>query len=498
MYAISPTHRKSVHAIALWCWIFRGNDADYRELEGWPTDVVETFISRAEANYSSHIMCLLERRWQSMDSTQISLPVDELPKKWYNIAPDLPEPLPPPKEPETGPSRLEFLKSTMIGECLKQESSSQRWIQIPEAIRSLYVQAGRPRPLYRARRLERSLGLKKVRLYYKREDLSPTGSHKVNTALVQAFLAAKEGKRELVTETGAGQWGSALSYAAKLMDLNCIVFWVRAVYRWKTDRRTFMKLLGATVHASPSQETKVGRQLVREDANHQGSLGIAVSEGLEYADEHSGSVYCLGSVLNHVLIHQSIIGLEAIEQFKLVDDDPDLVVGCFGGGSNFGGLALPFAGEVLKGKRECEFLAAQSEAAPNLVRGEYRYDFGDVVGHTPLLKMFTLGHQAEMMPIRADGLRYHAAAPLVSALRHHGLVEAVAYPADERVIFEAARLFFQTEGWLVAPESAYAVRAGVDEALKTEKAGDSKAILMNISGHGFLDLEAYKEKLNIE
>ncbi|MFP3985701.1 MAG: TrpB-like pyridoxal phosphate-dependent enzyme [Candidatus Bathyarchaeia archaeon] len=433
-----------------------------------------------------------------MKPSQISLPLDQLPKKWYNVAADLPEPLPPPKEPEGGPSRMEFLARTMVHECLKQEASTERWIPIPDEIRELYAQTGRPRPLYRAGRLEKQLGLKKVRLYYKREDLSPTGSHKVNTALAQAYYAAKEGKSALVTETGAGQWGSALSFAARLMELECLVFWVRAVYSWKSDRRTFMKLLGATVHASPSRVTRVGRELVAKDANHPGSLGIAVSEGLEYAGEHEGYVYCLGSVLNHVLIHQSVIGLETIEQFKLVDDEPDLVVGCLGGGSNFGGVALPFAGEVLQRKRECGFLAAQSEAAPNLVQGEYRYDFGDVAEQTPLLKMFTLGHRAEMVPIRADGLRYHAAAPLVSALRHHGLIKAVAYPADERVVFEAARLFFQSEGWLIAPESAYAVRAGVDEALKAEKTGVEKAILMNISGHGFLDLEAYKDKLNIQ
>jgi len=432
-----------------------------------------------------------------MNANQISLPVDNLPKKWYNIAPDLPEPLPPPKEPESGPSRMEFLGRTMVHECLGQEASSDRWIPIPEEIRELYIQAGRPRPLYRARRLENRLGLKRVRLYYKREDLSPTGSHKVNTALAQAYFAAKEGKVALVTETGAGQWGSALSYAASLMGLDCVVFWVRAVYSWKTDRRTFMKLLGATVHASPSKETKIGRELLAKDSNHPGSLGIAVSEGLEYASVHEGSVYCLGSVLNHVLIHQSIIGLEAIEQFKLVDDEPDLIVGCLGGGSNFGGIALPFAGEVLQGKRECEFLAAQSEAAPNLVKGEYRYDFGDLAEQTPLLKMFTLGHSVEMMPIRADGLRYHAAAPLVSALRNKDIVKAVAYPTDEKTVFEAAKLFLQSEGWLIAPESAYAVKASVDEALKTERAGEEKAILMNISGHGFLDLEAYRDKLGI-
>jgi tryptophan synthase beta chain len=433
-----------------------------------------------------------------MDKNQIALPVDELPTKWYNIAPDLLEPLPPPKEPETGPSRLEFLGKTMVHECLRQEMATERWIPIPEEIRELYIQAGRPRPLYRARRLENYLGLKKVRLYYKREDLSPTGSHKVNTALAQAYYAAKEGKTILVTETGAGQWGSALAYAATIMGLDCVVFWVRAVYNWKTDRRTLMKLMRAEVYASPSKETNIGQTLLAENSSNQGSLGIAVSEGLEYAETHDGSVYCLGSVLNYVLIHQSIIGLEAIKQFELVDDSPDLIVGCLGGGSNFGGLALPFAGEVLQKKRKCEFLAAQSEAAPNLVKGEYRYDFGDVAEHTPLLKMYTLGHKTEMIPIKADGLRYHAAAPLISALRHHNIVKAVAYPANEKAVFEAARTFLQTEGWLIAPESSYAVRAGIDEALKAEKAGEEKVICMNISGHGFLDLQAYREKLSIE
>jgi tryptophan synthase beta chain len=432
-----------------------------------------------------------------MDKNQIVLPVDELPTKWYNIAPDLLEPLPPPKEPETGPSRLEFLGKTMVHECLRQEMTSERWVPIPEEIRELYIQAGRPRPLYRARRLENRLGLKKVRLYYKREDLSPTGSHKVNTALAQAYYAAKEGKTTLVTETGAGQWGSALAYAATLMGLDCVIFWVRAVYNWKADRRTLMKLMGAEVYASPSKETNIGQTLLAKNSNHQGSLGIAVSEGLEYAETHEGSVYCLGSVLNHVLIHQSIIGLETIKQFELIEDSPDLIVGCLGGGSNFGGIALPFAGEVLQKKRKCEFLAAQSEAAPNLVKGEYRYDFGDVAEHTPLLKMYTLGHKTEMVPIKADGLRYHAAAPLISALRHHNIVKAVAYPGNEKTVFEAARTFLQTEGWLIAPESSYAVRAGIDEALKAEKAGEEKAICMNISGHGFLDLQAYREKLSI-
>ncbi|HVP41118.1 MAG TPA: TrpB-like pyridoxal phosphate-dependent enzyme [Candidatus Krumholzibacteriaceae bacterium] len=433
-----------------------------------------------------------------MDKNQIALSVDELPTKWYNIVPDLPEPLPPPKEPETGPSRMDFLGRTMVHECLGQEMSTERWIPIPEEIRELYIQAGRPRPLYRARRLEKKLGLKKVSLYYKREDLSPTGSHKVNTALAQAYYAAKEGKTTLVTETGAGQWGSALSYAANLMNLDAVVFWVRNVYDWKTDRRTLMKLMGAKVYASPSKETSFGKEFLAKDPNSQGSLGVAISEGLEYAETHDKTVYCLGSVLNHVLMHQSIIGLETIKQFELVDDSPDLIVGCLGGGSNFGGIALPFIGEVLQKKRQCQFLASQSEAAPNLTKGEYRYDFGDVAEHTPLLKMYTLGHRSNMPTIKADGLRYHAAAPVISALRHHNIINAVNYPADEKRIFEAARMFLQSEGWLAAPESSYALRAGIDEALKAEKKGEEKVICMNISGHGFLDLQAYKEKLGIE
>jgi tryptophan synthase beta chain len=280
---------------------------------------------------------------------QIWLSADELPTKWYNILPDLPEPLPPPKEPDTGPSRMEFLAKTMVKECLRQEMSNERWIPIPEDVIELYLHMGRPRPLYRAKKLERLLGLKKVRLYYKREDLSPTGSHKTNTAVAQAYYAMKEGKTTLVTETGAGQWGTALAYAARLLGLDCVIFWVKSVYDWKIERRTFMKLLGANVYASPSQQTKIGREILSKNPEHPGSLGIAISEGLEYTEAHEGSVYCLGSVLNHVLLHQTIIGLETMKQFELIDDDPDLIVGCLGGGSNFGGIALPFIGEVLRG-----------------------------------------------------------------------------------------------------------------------------------------------------
>lgn len=432
-----------------------------------------------------------------MEPDQIVLPPDELPKKWYNIVPDIPGGIPPPKEPGDGDSRMAALQRRLVGECLRQEASTERWLNIPEEIRELYIHAGRPRPLYRARRLEARLGLKRVRVYYKREDLSPTGSHKVNTALPQVYYAAKEGKRTVVTETGAGQWGSALSYAACLLGLTSVVFWVRAVYDWKSERRTLMQLYGARVFASPSSETAFGRKLLAQDPKHPGSLGIAVSEGLEYTDLGNDRAYCLGSVLNHVLIHQSIIGLETIEQFKQVSDSPDLVVACLGGGSNFGGIALPFLGEVLQKKRKCEFLAAQSEAAPNLVKGEYRYDFGDTAGHTPLLMMYTLGHETTMTPIRSDGLRYHAAAPIISALRNKGLVKAVAFPSDEVAVFEAARIFLETEGWLIAGESAHAVRAAIDEARNSESKGEEKCILVNISGHGFLDLDAYRSKLDL-
>lgn len=430
-----------------------------------------------------------------MESSQIPLETERLPKNWYNILPDLPEPLPKPREPEEGSSRLEFLRKVMLKHCFEQEFSQAKWIPVPEGVRALYLQAGRPRPLYRALRLERFLRLKKVRLYYKREDLSATGSHKVNTALAQAYYAREEGKKRVVTETGAGQWGTALSYAARLLGLECVVFWVRAVYDWKRDRRALMRLYGATVHPSPSTQTATGRKLLRQDPKHQGSLGIAVSEGLEYTETHGGSVYCLGSVMNHVLSHQTIIGLETLEQFRVVEEEPDLLIGCLGGGSNFGGFVLPFVGEVLQGKRECEFLAAQSMAAPNLTKGRYRYDFADVSEHTPLLKMYTLGHRATMPPIKGDGLRYHAAAPIISLLRHHGIVRATAYPTDERAVFQAARMFLQAEGWLVAPESAYAVKAAINEARKAERKGEEKVIGFNISGHGFLDLSAYEEKL---
>ena len=431
-----------------------------------------------------------------MNKVKIELPVDDLPKNWYSILPDLPQPLPPPKEPETGPSRLEFLSKVMVKKCLEQEGTDQRWVPIPEELRELYIQAGRPRPLRRARRLEKFLKTP-AHLYWKREDLSPTGSHKVNTALAQLFYANKEGREGVCTETGAGQWGTALSYASSLMGLKCVVFWVRNVHDWKVDRRTLMRMYGGEVHASPSNLTEVGKSVLKTTPDHPGSLGIAISEGLEYAGKNEGFVYCLGSVLNHVLMHQSVIGLETIQQFNIIEEQPDLLIGCFGGGSNFGGFTLPFIGEVLKGKRKCDFLAAQSLAAPNISQGEYRYDFADHAGKTPLLKMYTLGHDVDMPPIYGDGLRYSGASPILSLLRSLGYIYTMTYPIDEKVVFEATRIFLRTEGFLPAPESSYAIRAMIDEALRCKETGEEKVIACNLSGHGFLDIFGYKKVLGL-
>jgi len=424
----------------------------------------------------------------------VHLPPEEAPDKWYNVLADLPEPLPPPRDEEPGEPRIKMLPQVLLKECLRQEYATERWIPIPSEILDLYRQAGRPRPLFRARRLEKRLDTP-AKLYYKSEFYSPTGSHKVNTALAQAWYASSAGYERLATETGAGQWGTALAYAASLVGLKTTVYWVRAVHDWKVDRRNLMRLFGAEVHASPSRKTKTGRALLKKDKHHPGSLGIAVSEGLEDArgDEHA--VYCLGSVLNHVLLHQTVIGLETKRQFEMVGEYPDLVVSCLGGGSNFGGFAIPFMPDAFRG-RDIRFIAAQSEAAPNL-RGEYRYDFADHAELTPQLKMYTLGHRKKMRPIRGDGLRYHAAAPIISLLRHLGYIDTVAYPADEKHVFQRARMFVQAEGFLPAPESAYSVACAIDEALKCKETGERKTIAFNISGHGFMDMEGYRKVLGL-
>lgn len=426
---------------------------------------------------------------------QVSIPVDELPQYWYNILPDLPEKLP---EPLDEDGRIERLKDILIPECLKQESSSERWVKIPEEIRELYIRAGRPRPLHRAVGLEKMLKTP-ARLYYKREDLSPTGSHKVNTALAQVYYAAEAGYSRVVTETGAGQWGTAVAYAASLMGLRSTIYWVREAYEWKPERRRFMKLYGAEVLASPSDKTEFGRKLLKQDPNHKGTLGIAISEAAEDALRNTDTVYPVGSVLNYVLIHQTIIGLELVKQLEMIDELPDIMIGCLGGGSNFGGFTLPMIGKVLRKEvdKKIRFIAAQSEAAPNLVKGVYQYDFPDTAQILPRIKGYTLTHSFIMPTIWAEGLRYHMASPIISYLKHIGLVEAVAYPPDEKAIFEAARMFVQAEGFLPAPESSYAIRAMIDEALKAKKKGEEKVIVANISGHGFLDLEAYSKVLNI-
>ncbi len=428
------------------------------------------------------------------DALVAQLSEDDRPTKWYNILADLPEPLPPPKDPDEGPSRLKALPELLLRECLRQESSTERWIDIPSEIQDLYLQAGRPRPLFRARRLEKRLGTP-ARLYYKAEFYSPTGSHKVNTAIAQAWYATKEGYERLTTETGAGQWGTALAYAASLVGLRTTVYWVRAVHDWKTDRRALMRMYGAEVHASPSSRTSVGRELLKADPKHPGSLGIAVSEGLEDARGDEKAIYCLGSVLNHVLLHQTVIGLETKRQFEILGEYPDVMISCLGGGSNFGGFALPFLADAIQGKG-LRFIAAQSMAAPNL-QGEYRYDFADHAGLTPLLKMYTLGHTATMRPIRGDGLRYHGCSPILSLLRHLGYIDTVAYPADENYVFSRAREFVQAEGFLPAPESAYSVACAIDEALRCKETREKKTIAFNISGHGFMDMEGYAEILRV-
>ena len=428
-------------------------------------------------------------------STSVILKEDELPTKWYNIQPDLPEPLPPPKDPEEGPSRLKQLSEVLIGECLRQENATARWIDIPPEIVDLYLQAGRPRPLFRARRLETRLKTP-AKLYYKAEFYSPTGSHKVNTALAQSWYAREEGYERLATETGAGQWGTALAYAASLAGLKTTIYWVRAVHDWKVQRRLLMKLYGAEVHASPSNNTKIGRELLQKNPNHPGSLAIAVSEGLDDAMRDEKAIYCLGSVLNHVLLHQTIIGLETKKQFELIGEEPDVLISCLGGGSNFGGFTLPFFADAIQKKRDITFIAAQSDAAPNL-QGEYRYDFADHAGFTPMLKMYTLGHQKEMKPIRGDGLRYHACAPILSFLRHLGYIDTIAYPADEKHVFARAREFIQAEGFLPSPESAYSVACAIDQALECKETGEAKTIAFNISGHGFMDMEGYADVLRL-
>lgn len=437
---------------------------------------------------------LLSKEREANNQNQISLLPEEAPVRWYNILPDLKthlQPLPPPRG-----EQVKNLPKLMITRCLEQEFSDQTWVDIPKELIEIYAKAGRPRPLFRATNLEKKLKTP-AKLFYKGEFLSPTGSHKVNTALAQAFYAKKQGIKRLTTETGAGQWGTALAYACALTNLKCTVYWVRAVHDWKHDRRTFMQMLGAEVYASPSNKTKAGKKLYQKNKNHPGSLAIAISEGLEDSQNDPDAAYSLGSVLNHVLMHQTIIGLETQKQFEKIDMYPDTMISCIGGGSNFGGFVLPFVGDVLTKNKQIRFIAAQSQSAPNL-QGTYKYDYADHAKITPQLKMYTLGHQTEFKPIKGDGLRYHGCSPIISLLRRHGYIDTIAYPIDEKYVFEKAMMFMQTEGWIPAPESAYSVACAIDEALRCKRTGEKKVIAFNISGHGFLDIDGYKKVLRIK
>ncbi len=423
----------------------------------------------------------------------VFLPPDEMPSSWYNILPDLPTPLPPYLDPRTKqPASPEPLMRLFAKELVLQEVSSERFIKIPEEVRDGYLRLPRPTPLYRAKRLERFLNTP-AQIYYKCEYMSPPGSHKPNTAIAQAYYNMKQGVQKLVTETGAGQWGSALAMASALFGLKLTVYMVRASYDQKPGRKVMMETWGANVHPSPSDRTKFGRKLLSENPSHHGSLGIAISEAIEETLTDENARYCLGSVLNHVLLHQTIIGQEAKKQFEMIDTYPDLICGCIGGGSNFAGFAYPFMMDRLKGKTKTEFVACEPKAVPSTTRGTYTYDFGDTGEMTPLLKLFTLGHNYIVPPIHAGGLRYHGKAPSLCLLIKNGYVRSVAYHQNE--VFEAARILARTEGMITAPESAHNVKYAIDEALRCKKTGEKKVIAFNNCGHGLLDLQAYQEFL---
>ena len=430
-----------------------------------------------------------------MSNTQLKvvLSQDKLPTDYYNIQHDLPEPLPPPLDPRTmQPMAPEPLLRLFAKECVMQEVSTQEFIPIPEEVREAYLRLGRPTPLYRATRLEQKLKTP-ARIYFKREDLNPVGSHKPNTAIAQAYYHSKEGTERLTTETGAGQWGSALALAAALFDIDLTVYMTRSSYEQKPYRRTLMEVYGAKVHSSPSRLTNAGKKFLEKDPNHPGSFGIAISEAIEDCVTHDNTKYALGSVLNHVLMHQSVIGQEAKLQMEEFDVEPDYVVGCIGGGSNFAGLAYPFMRDKLRGKSSAEFVAAEPKAVPSTTRGSYRYDFADTAETTPLIKMHTVGHTYQCPPIHAGGLRYHGKAPSMCMLIDKGYMRSVAYNQNE--VMEAGILLAQTEGIVAAPESNHAVKAAIDLALECKRNNEPKTILFNLSGHGLLDLKAYEDKL---
>ncbi|HJX23541.1 MAG TPA: TrpB-like pyridoxal phosphate-dependent enzyme [Candidatus Bathyarchaeia archaeon] len=430
-----------------------------------------------------------------MTLDRVDLSQDQMPRNWYNILPDLPEPMPTFKEPVDGPPSIENLKNLFTKAALDLEFSDKRWIKIPQEVLELYLRTGRPRPLYRARRLEKYLKTS-ARIYYKREDLAPTGSFKMNTTIPQTYYALKEGYREISVYTGAGQTGTAAAYAAALLDIKCTIFWVRHAYNLKPDRITYNKMLGANVIESPSNKTETGRSYYRRDPNHPGNLVLATAESFEYALKKDDAIATWGSRMNHVIIHQSIIGLETKKQLELIDERPDVLISCVGGGSNFSGLTFPFIKDHLNKKLEgVRFLGVESEVAPKLTRGTYRYDFAESSKMTPMMKMYTMGVDTPLPTIRAEGIRTNSISPALSLLRSEGIIEAVSYPADEVAVFEAAKTFLEVEGVLVAPETSYAVRAAMDQAIEARRKKEEKVIVVNLSGSGYLDLKAYGEVL---
>ena len=424
------------------------------------------------------------------DTVKYVLDETRIPKVWYNLVADLPKPLPPVLHPGTGkPIGPDDLAPLFPMALILQEVSTAREIEIPEPVRDIYRQ-WRPSPLYRARRLEKALQTP-AKIYYKYEGVSPAGSHKPNTAVAQAFYNKEAGVKKLSTETGAGQWGSALAFAGSLFGLEVQVFMVRVSYDQKPYRRALMETYGARCIPSPSTETQSGKAILAQRADHPGSLGIAISEAVEVAAQREDTKYALGSVLNHVLMHQTIVGQEAMAQLEMAGDYPDIIVGCTGGGSNFAGIAFPFLGAQLRGGRRVRIVAVEPAACPSLTRGKYAFDFGDTAHLTPLVKMHTLGSTFTPPGFHAGGLRYHGMAPLVSHVKELGLIEAVAY--HQSTCFEAGVQFARAEGIVPAPEANHAVRGAIDEALRCRKEGKSKTILFNLCGHGHFDMQAYIE-----
>jgi len=427
-----------------------------------------------------------------MEQYKYTLTEKEIPRQWYNIMADMPNLPKPPLHPGTkqpvGPDDLSpIFPMALIG----QEVSQERWIDIPEEVLEKYA-LWRPSPLYRARNLEKALGTP-ARIYYKYEGVSPAGSHKPNTAIPQAFYNKQAGIKRISTETGAGQWGSSMAMAGKMFGLDVTVYMVKVSYGQKPYRRVLMETWGATVHASPTNITQAGKKVLEGDPDSPGSLGIAISEAVEDAATHGDTNYSLGSVLNHVCLHQTVIGLEAKKQLELAGDYPDVVIGCCGGGSNLAGVGFPFVADRIAGKN-VRIVAVEPSSCPTLTKGEFRYDFGDVAGMTPLLNMYTLGHDFVPPGIHAGGLRYHADSPLICQLYHDKLIEAVAY--HQNTCFEAAIQFAGTEGIVPAPETSHAIRGAIDEALKAKEEGKERVILFNLSGHGFFDMSAYADYLS--